>query len=142
MGKKILECIDCGAFMCQQSEPTGPGCIWLPTPTGLQEFRCIVCEPRHWRRTDSPPKGPNGGIQVSKWLSQQLIPVHSVQYKFVGYGGRQRAKLTWPMLLVVFTEASLPDRFMQRALQVDLEMQYMNAHKNVSSSCVLPIVHH
>ena len=63
-----------------------------------------------------------------------------MQYKFVGYGGRQRAKLTWPMLLVVFTEASLPDRFMQRALEVDFEMQYMNARRNVSNLRLLPAV--
>ena len=66
MGKNILECVDCGGFMCQQSEPTGPGCVWLLAPAMLKEFWCIICEPRHWRRMDDLPKGPDGGIQVGK----------------------------------------------------------------------------
>ncbi|KAF8124456.1 hypothetical protein EV363DRAFT_1178020, partial [Boletus edulis] len=116
MGERLSECQDCGGYMCEQSQPDGPGCIWAGTLDAKKPFRCIICDPRHWRRSKTLPKGQDGGLQ----------------YGFAGYGGRKRAKLTWPMILLTFTEHQLPDRYVQRGLELDLDMQYANARENVT----------
>ncbi|KAG9312768.1 hypothetical protein JVU11DRAFT_7205 [Chiua virens] len=115
MGDQFNQCVDCGGYMCEQKVPDGPGCIWVGTLDRKIPFRCIVCEPRHWRKMADAPKGDDG-----------CLP-----YGFTGYGGRKRSKLTWPMVLATFTLAGLPDKYMQKSLRFDIEMQYMSQKENL-----------
>ncbi|KAG9312769.1 hypothetical protein JVU11DRAFT_7206 [Chiua virens] len=115
MGDQFNQCVDCGGYMCEQKVPDGPGCIWVGTLDRKIPFRCIVCEPRHWRKMADAPKGDDG-----------CLP-----YGFTGYGGRKRSKLTWPMVLATFTLAGLPDKYMQKSLWCDFEVQYMSQKQNL-----------
>ncbi|KAI9568139.1 hypothetical protein HD554DRAFT_2172537 [Boletus coccyginus] len=117
MGNKFNRCVDCGGYMCEQTRPDGPGCIWAGTLDRKKPFRCIVCEPRHWKKMEDPPKGDAG-----------CLP-----YGFTGYGGRKRSKLTWPMVLATFTLATLPDKYVEKSLMLDFEMQYAAWPENLCS---------
>lgn len=65
MGDKHNKCIDCGSCMCEQTVENGPGCIWVGTLDPSEPFRCMVCEPKHWRLQKMLPSGKDGSFPVS-----------------------------------------------------------------------------
>ena len=66
LGDKFHVCQDCGAYVCEQSKRYGRGCIYFGTVMAKNTFRCLLCEARHWRGQDDPPKG---GIPVSTYFA-------------------------------------------------------------------------
>lgn len=76
------------------------------------------------------------------WLhagGSRLMPSYSsltnrAQYGFVGYGGRKRAKLAWPLVLVNLSLATLQDTYVGDTLELDLRVQFAGSLRNV---CVL-----
>ena len=144
MGSKVNECVECGSYMCEQVERFGAGCIWVGSLKPNEDFRCILCEPKTWRKLQNPPKGEAGGFPVStsESLQRRRLTVALVfkQYGFTGYGSRKRSKLTWPLLLTSLSLSTLPDRYMRDALQIDLKNHFMATLENVSKSFLLTAI--
>lgn len=132
MQKKNL-CIDCGAYMCEQSIPFGSGCIAFETISPKKPFYCVLCDVKRWRQLPGPR--PPGGLPVSRCLciSPPLaVLLRWLQYRFEGYSGRKRAKLTWPLVIVNMTLSTSFEKFISDSLNVDFGFQYIAARQNVS----------
>ncbi|KAF8124460.1 hypothetical protein EV363DRAFT_1178081 [Boletus edulis] len=125
LGDKINKCQDCGAYMCEQSEENGSGCILVGTVGEQEPFRCIVCEPRNWKKLKNPPEGEAGCFA----------------YGFTGYGGRKRSKLTWPLVVAYLSPSSLPDKYVQEALHLDLSHHFRLCEENVSTGLPYRVLH-
>ena len=54
------------------------------------------------------------------------------QYGFIGYAGRRRAKLTWPLVLVNMTLSTSVESYLADSLKLDLKHTYLGAPQNVS----------
>ncbi|KAI9459612.1 hypothetical protein HD554DRAFT_2176882 [Boletus coccyginus] len=117
MGDQLNVCVDCGSYMCEQTDPKGPGCIWVGTVNPEDDFRCIVCEPKYWKAKYK--EGPARG------------DLDSFPFGFIGYGGRRRSKLTWPLVFACVTLSSLPDTYVPDALRLDLRNHFMTAPENL-----------
>ena len=61
------------------------------------------------------------------------------QFKFVGYPGRKRAKLTWPLVLVNITLAQAVETFIADSLKLDFNFHYIAAPRNVRGVSYAPL---
>jgi len=59
------------------------------------------------------------------------------QYAFTGYGGRKRAKLTWPLVLVNFVLSTSVESFIADSLKLDFRNHYLPSPDNVRASFTL-----
>ena len=50
MRTKKNVCNDCGAYVCEQSVKFGSGCVELGTAPPENEFLCLPCDAKKWRR--------------------------------------------------------------------------------------------
>lgn len=134
MGDKLNKCVDCAGYMCEQTQPNGAGCIWAGTLKVNEPFRCIVCEPKHWKNSHvaNPARGEADCFPVSfTALLRTLHLTYLVQYGFTGYGGRRRSKLTWPLVFASVSLSSLQDEYVQDALRLDLRNHFITMPENV-----------
>ncbi|KAI9568141.1 hypothetical protein HD554DRAFT_2172539 [Boletus coccyginus] len=112
VGKKVNICSDCGACVCEQTAAYGRGCIYFGTVLPNATFRCPICDAKHWRVQPSRPKA-------------------GLPYGFLGSGGRKRAKLTWPLVLVNVTLSTAVERFVQDSLKLEFKQQYLASPDNL-----------
>lgn len=68
-------CVTCGAYVCEQRNPTAcRGCIEFQSVQDVP-FRCIPCYDKHWEESDPKPTGVSAMLPVSEPLGCHRVMI-------------------------------------------------------------------
>ncbi|KAG1725722.1 uncharacterized protein EDB91DRAFT_1254660 [Suillus paluster] len=101
------ECVECGAFICQQYVPRSSGCIYFGTVEDGKEFLCPNC-----CRTGANKNAP-------------------LPYAIFGFSMRKKVKMTWPMAVVHLSLESTMNDYIGLTVKHDLDSHYRDNGKNL-----------
>lgn len=104
--KSSYVCVNCGAVVCRQTRPDGPGCIGYRSVRKGWVFLCPLCVTK-----------VSGG--------EKGLP-----YRVIGYGMGKMAKKAWPVCVVHITSGN--NDYLKDLINIDLENQYKGYIGNVS----------
>jgi hypothetical protein len=99
-------CVNCGAVVCYQTQPGGPGCIGNQSVQRGWAFLCPLC--------------------MTKLSGRQK----GLPYRVIGYGMGKMAKKAWPACVVHITSGN--NDYLKDLINIDLENQYKGYIGNVS----------
>ncbi|KAF8425814.1 hypothetical protein L210DRAFT_3653060 [Boletus edulis BED1] len=113
-GLKKNVCKPCGAYVCEQAKAQGNGCIAFKTAPPPSDFLCLPCDAKACR-----------GLHES---GRKRLPCD-----FIGYSGRKRAKLTWPLVLVSMKLSRTVDTPIADSLKLDFKFHYLSSPSNINN---------